>query len=62
MKFMNQPKKLNHFKFNNLLMFPLDDGKIKKNNWTILLFLITKQKRTLVVMVNEPKNRLFFLY
>jgi hypothetical protein len=62
MKFMNQPKKSNHFKFNNLLMFPLDDGKIKKNNWTILLFLITKQKRTLVVMVNEPKNRLFFLY
>ena len=62
MKFMNQPKKLNHFKFNNLLMFPLDDGKIKKNNWTILLFLKTKQKRTLVVMVNEPKNRLFFLY
>ena len=53
MKFMNQPKKSNHFKLNNLLMFPLDDdGKIKKNNWTILLFLITKQKRTLVVMVN----------
>jgi len=29
---MNQPKKSNHFKLNNLLMFPLDDGKIKKNN------------------------------
>jgi hypothetical protein len=62
MKFMNQPKKSNHFKLNNLLMFPLDDGMIKKNNWTILLFLKTKQKRTLVVMVNETKNRLFFLY
>ena len=62
MNFMNQPKKSNHFKLTNLLMFPLDDGKIKKNNWTILLFLITKQKRTLVVMVNETKDRLFFLY